>query len=68
MQSPESSFSPAQYALLAPESSSSDKSQGADGSETELELFEFTGVTGEPCNCMESKQQQNTRLEDLVGY
>lgn len=67
MQSPESSFSPAQYALLAPESSSSDKSQGADGSETELELFEFTGVTGEPCNRMVSKQH-NTRLEDLVGY
>lgn len=36
--------------MLVPESISSDKIHGAAGSEAELE-FEFTGVTGEPCNC-----------------
>lgn len=40
------------YARLTAESDSSE-GQGADGSETAEEL-EFTGVAGEPCNCMMS--------------
>lgn len=52
-----SSFSLAQIVWSMPESSSSDKSQGADGSETVLE-FEFTGVAGEFWDCIHYKLKQ----------
>lgn len=35
------------------ESVSSDRIHGADGSDMPELEFEFTGVTGEPCNCIE---------------
>lgn len=47
MQYFKSYFSPPAYAVLVPESISSDKINGAVGSEAEVE-FEFTGVMGEP--------------------
>lgn len=49
MPSPDSSVLPTEQTWLALESSSSDKSQGLDGLETEPE-FEFIDVDGELCN------------------
>lgn len=66
--SPKSSFSPALYTWLAPESCSSDESQGAeDGSETLLEL-ELTGVVGDPCKYIISEPQPDIQVKHLVPF
>lgn len=63
------------HALLIPESNSSDATHGVVGSEGEL-AFEYTGATGEPCDCiidhtmvrMSLQQSMNMNLRIQMCY